>query len=109
MYLQYEMSTLYMYGMMIEMEVHTTIIDAGDICKGIEGVEVRTFDVAASGRGQGKKGAVYSKNYHIYFDERQRDKIIEAIALKKEQLPENTYRHIKAAHTRLMKVIASAK
>jgi len=91
------------------MEVQTTIIEAGDICKGIEGVEVRAFDVAASGRGQGKKGAVYSKKYRICFDERQRDKIIEAIALKKDQLPENTYRQIKAGYTRLMKVIASAK
>ena len=92
-----------------DLEVRTTIIDTGDICKGIDGIEVRTFDVAASGRGQGKKGVVYSKNYHIYFNETQKEKIIEAIALKKEQLPENTYRHIKAAYTRLMKAIASAK
>ncbi len=86
-------------------EIKTTIIEAGKICEGIAGVTVEAFDVSASGRGQGVKGAIYSKRYVIRFDDEHRDEILAEIAARREALPANTYRQDKAAYTRLMKAI----
>lgn len=88
------------------MEIQTTIIETAEICEDIEGVEVRSFNIAASGRGQGAKGAVYARRYLVSFDSDQKERVIEAIATKRDALPKNTYRQVKAGYTRLMKVIS---
>ena len=88
------------------MEIQTTIIWTQKICEGIEGVEVRSFDVAASGRGQGRKGAIYASRYLVSFDNGRKDKIIEAITAKREILSKTVHRQEKAAYTRLMKAIS---
>jgi len=88
------------------MEIQTTIIETREICEGIEGVEIKSFDIAASGRGQGVKGAVYARRYFVSFDGEQRERIIEAIAAKRGALPKGVDRSEKAAYTRLMKAIA---
>jgi hypothetical protein len=91
------------------MEIQTTIIGADKICEGIGGVEVESFAVAASGRGQGAKGAVYSRRYVIRFDSESRDRILTDIAARRAALPKDTYRQDKASYTRLMKAIAGGE
>lgn len=90
-------------------EIRTTVMGAAEILTGLDGiVSITKTTTISSGRGQLAKGVKVDGPTIVVLETDKIQEITIAIAQQRADLPDDTYKQVKASYTRLAKQIRKA-